>query len=71
MKCAGLGVIMLLVETFIFVQKKLHERGDPLSRCLADSQKMRFLHYTIIKDGYFPSSILIFTCVVDLYLVLL
>ena len=33
---AGLGVMMLPVESYVYMQKKLLERGDPLSLCLAD-----------------------------------
>jgi len=47
---AGLGVMMLPVETYVFIQKTLLGRGDPLSLCLADSQKMRFLGLRRISE---------------------
>ena len=46
----GLGVMMLPVVTYVFMQKTLRAKGDPFSLLLADAQTMRFLGLRRISE---------------------
>jgi len=53
---AGLGSMMLPVQTFVFGQKVLRQRGDERSLLLADASLMRFLGFRRVSETALTTS---------------